>query len=105
MDVKKLAEQSGAHRIHNEGRDFLHHKYEYAFTEDALIEYTNKVIESCTYIVETYKVSVGNSAAGEMACRWTMDALLEIRDDMNELKALKQYDPDKPYDVLLEKRP
>jgi hypothetical protein len=36
--------------------------------------------ERCARIVEAYKVPVGNSAAGEMACEWTMDALKEVRD-------------------------
>ena len=36
----------------------------------------------CIGIVESYQVPVGNSAAGEMACNWTMDALRSIRDDM-----------------------
>jgi hypothetical protein len=29
-------------------------------------------------IVESYRVPVGNSAAGELAAQWTMDALREI---------------------------
>lgn len=36
--------------------------------------------ERCVRVVETYRVPVGNSAAGEMAAEWTMDALREIRD-------------------------
>ncbi|MFN6253701.1 MAG: hypothetical protein ACK4Y5_16735 [Acetobacteraceae bacterium] len=36
--------------------------------------------ERCAQIVETYPVPVGNSAAGEMAAEWTMDALREVRD-------------------------
>jgi hypothetical protein len=36
--------------------------------------------QRCVQIVEAYKVPVGNSAAGEMAAEWTMDALREIRD-------------------------
>lgn len=36
--------------------------------------------ERCARIVEAYRVPVGNSAAGEMAAEWTMDALREIRD-------------------------
>lgn len=36
--------------------------------------------ERCIQIVETYQVPVGNSAAGEMAAEWTMDALREVRD-------------------------
>lgn len=30
-------------------------------------------------IIEAYRVPVGNSAAGEMACDWTLEALREIR--------------------------
>ena len=36
----------------------------------------------CTAIVEQQQVPVGNSAAGEMAAGWTMDALREVRDAM-----------------------
>ncbi len=36
--------------------------------------------ERCAQIVEACRVPVGNSAAGEMAAEWTMDALREIRD-------------------------
>lgn len=36
--------------------------------------------ERCIRIIEAHQVSVGNSAAGEMAAEWTMDALREIRD-------------------------
>lgn len=34
----------------------------------------------CLQIIEAHQVPVGNSAAGEMAAEWTMDALREIRD-------------------------
>lgn len=36
--------------------------------------------EACIDIVETYKVSVGNSRSGELVCEWTMENLREIRD-------------------------
>jgi len=36
--------------------------------------------EACAKIVETYRIPVGNSAAGELACEWTHDALKEILD-------------------------
>jgi hypothetical protein len=36
--------------------------------------------ERCVQIVAAYQVPVGNSAAGEMAAEWTMDALREVRD-------------------------
>ncbi|HEX4938884.1 MAG TPA: hypothetical protein VFX11_09430 [Candidatus Kapabacteria bacterium] len=42
-------------------------------------------IKKCIDIVERYKVPVGNSSAGELACEWTMDALREIRDEMKGL--------------------
>ena len=38
--------------------------------------------EACINIIETYRIPVGNSAAGEMACEWTYDALHEIRDEI-----------------------
>lgn len=36
--------------------------------------------EAIIHIIETYRIPVGNSAAGEMACEWTYNALYEIRD-------------------------
>lgn len=36
--------------------------------------------ESDVKALEAYQVPVGNSAAGEMAAEWTMEALREIRD-------------------------
>ena len=55
------------------------------FTED--LEYFANLVaaaerEACIDIIETYRIPVGNSAAGEMACEWTYDALHEIRDDI-----------------------
>ena len=35
--------------------------------------------ERCIDIIETYRIPAGNSAAGEMACDWTYDALKTIR--------------------------
>ena len=34
--------------------------------------------EACLGVIETHQIPVGNSAAGEMACEWTYDALKEI---------------------------
>jgi len=36
--------------------------------------------EACAQIVGMYQIPVGNSAAGEMACEWTYDALKEVYD-------------------------
>lgn len=38
--------------------------------------------QRCIDIVERYQVPVGNSAAGELAREWTMEALLEIRNEI-----------------------
>lgn len=38
--------------------------------------------ERCINIIETYRIPVGNSAAGELACEWTYDALRIIRDEI-----------------------
>ena len=38
--------------------------------------------EACVAIIEHYRITVGNSAAGEPACEWTYDALRQIRDDI-----------------------
>jgi hypothetical protein len=42
------------------------------------------LVQECIDPIETYKISVGNSAAGEMACEWTYDALKDIRDEIKE---------------------
>lgn len=42
-------------------------------------------LEEAIVIIESHKVPVGNSAAGEMAAGWTMDALHEIRDEIRAL--------------------
>ena len=38
----------------------------------------------CIDKIETYRIPVGNSSAGELACEWTYDALKSIRDDIRE---------------------
>ena len=42
------------------------------------------IIRECLNKIEKYRIPVGNSAAGEMACEWTYDALKEIRDSIKE---------------------
>ena len=42
------------------------------------------IVAECVDKIETYRIPVGNSAAGEMACEWTYDALMEIRDEIRE---------------------
>ena len=38
--------------------------------------------KACIDIIETYRIPVGNSPSGELACEWTYRALHEIRDDI-----------------------
>lgn len=52
--------------------------------EGMLENFANAIIQQCIESIETYKIQVGNSAAGEMACEWTYDALLSIRDEIKE---------------------
>lgn len=50
---------------------------------DELIEKAVKAErEANIKIIEEYRIPVGNSSAGEMACEWTYDALKEIRDEI-----------------------
>lgn len=35
--------------------------------------------------VETYRVSVGNSRAGELAAEWTMENLRELREELRRM--------------------
>lgn len=42
------------------------------------------IIKDCIGIIESYEIPVGNSAAGEMACEWTYDALKEIRSKIKD---------------------
>ena len=47
-------------------------------------KFAELIVRECIDKIETYKIYVGNSAAGELACEWTYDALKEIRDDIKE---------------------
>lgn len=50
------------------------------YTADQLAAAVAAERERCIDIIELYRIPVGNSAAGEMACEWTYDALKTIRD-------------------------
>jgi len=42
------------------------------------------IVQECIDKIETHRIPVGNSAAGEMACEWTYSALKEIRDEIKQ---------------------
>ena len=47
-------------------------------------KFSELIAQVCIDKIETYQIPVGNSPAGEMACKWTYDALKEIRDEIKE---------------------
>ena len=47
-------------------------------------KFAELIVQECINKIETYRIPVGNSAAGEMACEWTYEALKEIRDEIKE---------------------
>jgi hypothetical protein len=49
-----------------------------------LQEFAKFIILECIDKIETYRIPVGNSPSGELACKWTYDALKDIRDDIKE---------------------
>jgi len=42
------------------------------------------IVQECIDKIETHRIPVGNSAAGEMACEWTYSAMKEIKDEIRE---------------------
>lgn len=46
----------------------------------------NAVLDEAIKVIEEYRIPVGNSAAGELACEWTRDALEEIRDMLRAMQ-------------------
>ena len=52
--------------------------------ETELAKFAQLIVAECIDKIETYQIPVGNSAAGEMACEWTYDALKEIRNEIKQ---------------------
>lgn len=46
----------------------------------------NAALDEAIKVIEEYRIPVGNSAAGELACEWTLDALADIQDSILALK-------------------
>ena len=53
-------------------------------SDEFCIKFAQLIVRECIDKIETYRIPVGNSAAGEMACEWTYSALMEIRDEIKE---------------------
>jgi hypothetical protein len=63
------------------------------WTESALthlIKVMELTAKECIDKIETYRIPVGNSRSGELACEWTYNALKEIRDDIKETFGVKE---------------
>ena len=75
--IKQLAEQAGYKHPDAVGmcEDYAYFDHE---------KFAELIVKECIDKIETYRIPVGNSAAGEMACEWTYDALKEIRDEIKE---------------------
>jgi hypothetical protein len=54
----------------------------YDAQQDHIEKFAELIVAECIDKIETYRIPVGNSAAGEMACEWTYDALKEIRGEI-----------------------
>ena len=72
--IKELAEQAGIYKLN------LSDETEYWIME----KFAELIVQECLDKIETHRIPVGNSAAGEMACEWTYAALKEIRDEIKE---------------------
>ena len=70
--LKELEKQSVFYHEDEEYWDFDRRKF------------AELIIQECIDKIETYRIPVGNSSSGELACEWTYDALKEIRDNIKE---------------------
>lgn len=50
------------------------------------LEVARLVLEAAAKVLSEHQIPVGNSAAGEMACEWTYDALKDCRDVIRNLE-------------------
>jgi hypothetical protein len=55
-----------------------------------LIKVMELTAKECIDKIETYRIPVGNSRSGELACEWTYNAPKEIRDDIKETFGVKE---------------
>ena len=89
--TQQLAEQAGLKHhnwITNES-NVKDGDFKYPRLED-YEKFAELIVRECIDKIETHRIPVGNSAAGEMACEWTYAALKEIRDDIKEHFGVKE---------------
>ena len=76
LEIVDKARESALSFSHANGRCFDMDLFHEKFAE--------LILQDCIDKIETYRIPVGNSASGELACEWTYDALKEIRDVIKE---------------------
>lgn len=76
--IEELAKQAGVIALSENG------------IAPPLEKFAELIVQECIDKIETHRIPVGNSAAGEMACEWTYDALKEIRDEIKQHFGIEQ---------------
>jgi hypothetical protein len=76
--MRELAEKSGFQYIKDEGIGWAGNY------NASLPKFAELIVAECIDKIETYRIPVGNSSSGELACEWTYAALKEIRDEIKE---------------------
>lgn len=84
--IKELALRMGWEEM---GADLYGKSMDGCMTIYALEKFAALVVRDCIHEIEHHQIPVGNSAAGEMACEWTYDALKEIRANIKEKFGIK----------------
>jgi len=54
------------------------------YDREAILKFAELIVRECIDKIETYRIPVGNSRSGELACEWTYNALRDIRDEIKE---------------------
>jgi hypothetical protein len=81
--INVLRLQAGISRLEDDSRLVVINKEGKAI--DPLIglqKFADLIVKECINEIETYKIPVGNSPAGEMACEMTYTSLEHIRDNI-----------------------
>ena len=85
--IVDLARQAGV--LTDWGSDITEGRYTIGGTSKNMQRFAELIVQQCIDEIETYRIPVGNSAAGELACEWTYDALQKIRDNIKERFGVK----------------
>ena len=80
--IKELAAQAGV--LTDFGSDVTVGRYSIGGTPESMEKFAKLIIRHCINEIETYRIPVGNSAAVELAGKWTYNALETVRDNIKE---------------------